>query len=79
MAKKLIDQAKDLGFDAVKFQKEIPISPHQKSKKQIIRSTPWGEMSYLNYKRIEFDLKQYKEIDRYCKKEKLYGLHLHGI
>ena len=32
LAKKLIDMAKDCGFDAVKFQKRILIFPHQKSK-----------------------------------------------
>ena len=29
-------------------------------------------MSYLNYKKkIEFNLSEYKEIDRYCKKRKI--------
>src|SRR5699024_9057294 len=38
---------------------------HQKSK---IRSTPWGEMTYIDYKhRVEFGIEEYAEIDRYAK------------
>ena len=37
---------------------------HQKS---VIRDTPWGKMSYLEYKyRVEFDKKEYDYIDEYC-------------
>ena len=35
-----------------------------------MRETPWGCMSYLDYKRrIEFGQKEYEEIDRYCKEK----------
>ena len=72
LAKKLIDMAKDCGFDAVKFQKRNPDISTPEKQKQIIRSTPWGEISYLKYKKkLEFNLTQYKEIDRYCKKRKI--------
>ena len=34
-----------------------------------MRDTPWGYISYLDYKKkIEFGLKEFKEIDEYCKK-----------
>ena len=72
LAKKLIDLAKKYNFNAVKFQKrepEISTPEHQKSK---VRNTPWGDITYLEYKKkIEFGLKEFKEIDNYCKKIKI--------
>lgn len=68
IAKKLIDIAKTAGCDAVKFQKRNPdvcVPEHQKN---VMRDTPWGTMTYLEYKyKIEFEKKEYDEIDRYCK------------
>lgn len=70
IAKKLIDTAVLAGCDAVKFQKRTPelcVPPEQKN---LMRETPWGCMSYLDYKqRIEFGQKEYEEIDRYCKEK----------
>ena len=67
-AKKLIDIAKVAGCDSVKFQKRNPdvcVPEHQKS---VMRDTPWGRMTYLDYKhKIEFGKEEYDEIDRYCK------------
>jgi N-acetylneuraminate synthase len=72
LAKQLIDLAKKYNFNAVKFQKrdlDICIPEDQKNK---IRSTPWGEMTYLEYKqRVEFGEKEFREIDSYCKKIKI--------
>ena len=68
LAKQLMDVSKVAGAQAVKFQKrnpEVAVPEHQKSKP---RSTPWGEMTYLEYKyRVEFEDEQYTEIDRYAK------------
>jgi N-acetylneuraminate synthase len=68
IAKKLIDVASLSGCDAVKFQKRNPdvcVPEHQKS---VMRDTPWGEMTYLDYKKlVEFEKPEYDEIDRYCK------------
>ena len=67
-AKKLIDISAAAGCDAVKFQKRNPdvcVPEHQKS---VMRDTPWGEMTYLDYKyKVEFGKEEYDEIDRYCK------------
>jgi N-acetylneuraminate synthase len=67
MAKKLIDVAAVAGCDYVKFQKrepEVCVPVHQRSK---IRSTPWGEMTYLEYKkRIEFGRTEYDAISEHC-------------
>ena len=66
-AKRLIDVAKAAGCDAVKFQKRTPelcVPPEQRDLK---RDTPWGIMTYLEYRhRVEFGYEQYAEINRYC-------------
>ena len=72
LAKKLIDLAKLNNFDAVKFQKRTPDISTPETQKYKLRETPWGEMTYLNYKKkIEFNLNQYKQIDKYCKQKKI--------
>ena len=72
LAKRLIDLAKKYNFDSVKFQKrdsDICVPEQQKGK---MRTTPWGDMTYLEYrKKIEFNSREYKEIDNYCKKIKI--------
>lgn len=69
-AKRLIDIAAAAGCDAVKFQKRNPdvcVPEHQKS---VMRETPWGTMTYLDYKyKVEFGKDEYDEIDRYCKQQ----------
>ena len=68
IAKKLIDVAYLSGCDSVKFQKRNPdvcVPEHQKG---VMRDTPWGEMTYLEYKyKVEFGKEEYDEIDSYCK------------
>lgn len=67
-AKQLIDVAKVAGCDFVKFQKRTPDVCVPEDQKKKIRQTPWGEMTYLEYKhRLEFQEKEYTEIDAYCK------------
>jgi len=65
-AKKLIDVAADAGCQAVKFQKRTPDISTPESQKNVQRETPWGTMTYLEYKhRIEFGDDEYTEIARY--------------
>ena len=72
-AKKMIDLAKKYNFDAVKFQKRDPEVSTPDAQKNKMRDTPWGYMSYLNYKKkIEFNYKEFKQIDKYCKKKKIH-------
>ena len=67
-AKQMIDMAAMLGADAVKFQKRVPELCVPEAQKEELRETPWGEMTYLEYKkRMEFGQREYEEIDRYCK------------
>lgn len=67
-AKRLIDASVIAGCDFVKFQKRTPdicVPEHQKS---VMRKTPWGEMTYLDYKkRIEFEQKEYEQLCDYIK------------
>ena len=68
LAKKIILEAKKAGFSAVKFQKRNPELSTPENMKSKLRETPWGEMTYLEYKyKIEFEKKEYDEISRYCK------------
>jgi len=68
IAKKIISGAKHAGVDAVKFQKRTPEICVPKDQWNIERDTPWGRMTYIDYRhKVEFDEKQYAEIDRYCK------------
>lgn len=68
IAKELIRAAKHAGVDAVKFQKRTPelcVPPEQRNQ---MRDTPWGYITYLDYRyKVEFGEDEYGEIDRYCK------------
>lgn len=67
-ALKLIKIAKDSGFDAVKFQKRTPEICVPEEQKNILRDTPWGKITYLEYKnKIEFNEQEYSKIDSFCK------------
>jgi len=67
LAKKLIDVAADAGAQAVKFQKRTPDISTPEHMKNVLRETPWGEMTYLEYRyRVEFDREQYIEIGDYA-------------
>lgn len=62
-AKQLIKVAADCGADAVKFQKREPDICVPDSQKNVMRDTPWGEMTYLEYKKkLEFSLDEYLEL-----------------
>jgi len=68
IAKKLIDASFACSWDCVKFQKRNPDVCVPENQKNVKRHTPWGEMTYLEYKyRVEFSKEQYDYIDTYCK------------
>jgi len=68
LARKLIDVAVAAGCSAVKFQKRTPELCVPQAERDKIRETPWGSMSYLDYrKRIEFGEAEYREIDAHCR------------
>ena len=68
IARELIKAAVDAGVDAVKFQKRTPavsVPDHQKDQ---MRDTPWGYITYLDYRyKVEFGRDEFDEIDAYCK------------
>ena len=68
IAKKLIDIAEFAGCDVVKFQKRNPDVCVPEHQKEVMRDTPWGRMTYLDYKhKVEFGASEYYMIDGYCK------------
>lgn len=59
-ALELMELCKTAGFDAVKFQKRDPDISTPEEQKSQLRETPWGEMTYLEYKKhIEFGYDDY--------------------
>jgi len=72
IAKKLIDAAAVAGCDAVKFQKRTPDICVPKDQRDVQRETPWGVMSYMDYRyRVEFDADAYRQIDAWCRERGL--------
>ncbi len=68
IAKRMIDAAASVGVDAVKFQKRTPNICTPPDQQTQMRETPWGYITYLEYRyKVEFKEEQYREIDRYCK------------
>ena len=69
-AKELIDLASFCKCDAVKFQKRTPELCVPEKQRDTLKDTPWGKMTYFDYKRkIEFEEEEYKIIDDYCKRK----------
>ncbi len=67
IAKKLIDVATVAGVQAVKFQKRTPAISTPEHMKTVPRETPWGTMTYLEYRyKVEFEREQYAEIAAYA-------------
>src|SRR5260370_35217134 len=68
LAKQFVDVAVVAGCDAVKFQKRTPELCVPADQQNLTRETPWGVMTYLEYRRrVEFGQEEYTEIDRYCR------------
>ncbi len=67
LAKKMIDAAFATGWNCVKFQKREPQISVPDSQKNVLKDTPWGQMTYIQYKElIEFGKKEYNIINKYC-------------
>jgi len=68
LVKKLIDLADLAGYKYIKFQKRTPDICVPEKQKNKIKITPWGKITYLEYKKkIEFEEEQYNIINEYCK------------
>lgn len=70
LAKRLIDEAVLAGCDAVKFQKRTPELCTPKDQWMLERDTPWGRMTYINYRHmVELGYDEYAVIDDYCRQK----------
>lgn len=68
IAKKMIAGAVAAGADCVKFQKRTPELCVPKDQWLLERDTPWGRMTYIDYRhKVEFTAEDYAVIDRYCR------------
>lgn len=68
MAKRMIDAAVSAGVDAVKFQKRTPDVSTPLDQQKQMRETPWGYITYLEYRyKVEFGAAEYRQIDEHCK------------
>ncbi len=69
----LIDAAADAGCDAVKFQKRTPEIATPRDQWDIERDTPWGRMTYIDYRhRVEFGEAEYTAIAEHARER---GIH----
>ncbi|SVB90264.1 uncharacterized protein METZ01_LOCUS243118, partial [marine metagenome] len=71
IAKQIIDVAKDAGCDAVKFQKKNINKIYTKNFLDSIIDSPWGTTQREMRLHREFSIKQFEEINKYCKKKKI--------
>jgi N-acetylneuraminate synthase len=70
IARQLIAMAQRYGCDAVKFQKRTPELCVPVEQRNLMRETPWGIMTYLEYReRVEFGKAEYDDIAQYCRKQ----------
>lgn len=72
VVKRLIEGAAWAGCDAVKFQKRTPELCVPRDQWLIERDTPWGRMTYLDYRhRMEFGEREFAEVERICQANKV--------
>ena len=73
IAKRLIDATFACDWHCAKFQKRSPELCVPENQKNIIRETPWGKITYLEYRhKIEFNQREYSYINKYCKEKPVY-------
>ena len=70
-AKELIDIAKDIGCDAVKFQKRTIDIVYSGKVLDQPRESPWGNTQRQQKEGLEFSIEEYDEIDSYCKQNNI--------
>jgi len=71
IAKQLIDLAIKCGCDAVKFQKRTIETVYSKVMLDSPRESPWGATTRQQKEALEFGVKEYREIDRYCRERNI--------
>ena len=71
IAKKLIDLCSDLKIEAVKFQKRDLNKVYTREFLSSKRDSPWGNTQFDQKNGLEFEEKEYKIIDAYCKEKNI--------
>ncbi|MBF0531656.1 MAG: N-acetylneuraminate synthase family protein [Candidatus Omnitrophica bacterium] len=71
IAKKLIDVASFAGCDAVKFQKRTIDKVYSRELLDSPRESPWGKTQRAQKEGLEFNEKQYDEINAYCQQKNI--------
>lgn len=67
IARKMIDGAIYSGCDAVKFQKRTPEICVPRDQWDIERDTPWGRMTYIDYRyKMEFNREEFTKLVDFC-------------
>ena len=66
LAKKMIRESKEAGFDAVKFQKRTIDIVYSKDILDGLRESPWGTTQREQKEGLEFSESDYDEINKYC-------------
>ncbi len=68
IVERLVKAGKEAGVNAVKFQKRTPelcVPPEQRNQ---MRETPWGYITYLEYRyKVELGKAEYDRIDKLCR------------
>jgi len=71
-AKRMIEGAKFAGCDAIKFQKRTPELCVPRDQWEIERDTPWGRMTYIDYRhRMEFSRESFGELVEFCMQKEI--------
>ena len=71
IAKKLIDGAIYAGADLVKFQKRTIEKVYSQEDLDKFRESPWGTTNRQQKEGLEFNDKEYSEIDHYCSEKNI--------
>ena len=72
VAKKMIEGALYAGCDAVKFQKRTPEICVPRDQWDIERDTPWGRMTYIDYRyKVEFNKEQFSKLVKFCNEKEI--------
>ena len=79
IAKELIEKSKEIGVDAVKFQKRTIETVYSEESLNTYRESPWGDTQREQKLGLEFNENDYDEIDKFCKEIELFGMHQHGM
>ena len=67
LAKRMIQDSKDAGFDAIKLQKRTIDLVYTKEDLDTLRESPWGTTQREQNEGLEFSKEEYDEINSYCK------------